>query len=46
VHENAANALQIIGDPAIEALTRAPKDKNKDVCKRAEKILKWIQKKK
>ena len=45
VHDNAAVALQNIGEPAIEPLTRALEDKNKDVCEGAEKILKKIRKK-
>lgn len=45
VHDNAAVALQNIGEPAIEPLTKALEDKNKDVREGAEKILKEIRRK-
>jgi len=45
VRDNAAVALEIIGEPAIEPLTKALDNENKDVRKVARKILKKIQKK-
>lgn len=43
--DNAAVALQKIGEPAIEPLTKALEDENEKVRERAKKILKEIQKK-
>jgi len=43
--ENASTALEMIGEPAVEPLTKALDDENKDVREAAKKILKKIQKK-